>query len=121
MNLNTITEVKRPASADQITQWRDGYAWLAGGTWLFSEPQVATDTLIDLERLQLAGLAGVAGRARHRGDLPHRRARPVRRAGRVARDAADARVLPTRSWPRSRSGTPPPSAATSACRCRPAR
>src|SRR2546425_6814350 len=51
MNLNTITEVKRPASADQITQWRDGYAWLAGGTWLFSEPQVATDTLIDLERL----------------------------------------------------------------------
>src|SRR2546425_3180800 len=51
MNLNTITEVKRPASADQITQWRDGYAWLAGGTWLFSEPQVATDTLIDLEQL----------------------------------------------------------------------
>jgi len=51
MNLNTITEVKRPASADQITHWRDGYAWLAGGTWLFSEPQVATDTLIDLERL----------------------------------------------------------------------
>ena len=28
MNLNTITEVKRPMSADQITQWRDGYAWL---------------------------------------------------------------------------------------------
>lgn len=51
MNLNTITEVKRPASADQITQWRDGYAWLAGGTWLFSEPQVATDTLIDLDQL----------------------------------------------------------------------
>jgi hypothetical protein len=50
MNLNTITELKRPASADQITQWRDGYAWLAGGTWLFSEPQVATDTLIDLEQ-----------------------------------------------------------------------
>jgi putative selenate reductase molybdopterin-binding subunit len=43
MNLNTITEVKRPASADQITQWRDEYAWLAGGTWLFSEPQVATN------------------------------------------------------------------------------
>ena len=30
MNLNTINEVKRPTSADQITQWRDGYAWLAG-------------------------------------------------------------------------------------------
>ncbi|MGA7486799.1 MAG: FAD binding domain-containing protein [Xanthobacteraceae bacterium] len=51
MNLNTITEVKRPRSADLITQWRDGYAWLAGGTWLFSEPQVATDTLIDLDHL----------------------------------------------------------------------
>ena len=51
MNLNTITEVQHPASIDQITQWRDGYAWLAGGTWLFSEPQVATDTLIDLDAL----------------------------------------------------------------------
>jgi CO/xanthine dehydrogenase FAD-binding subunit len=51
VNLNTITEVKRPSSPDQISQWRDGYAWLAGGTWLFSEPQVATDTLIDLEDL----------------------------------------------------------------------
>jgi CO/xanthine dehydrogenase FAD-binding subunit len=56
MNLNTITEVKYPTSADQITQWRDGYAWLAGGTWLFSEPQIATDTLIDLEQLQWPAL-----------------------------------------------------------------
>lgn len=56
MNLNTITEIKRPASADQITQWRDGYAWLAGGTWLFSEPQVTTDTLIDLDQLRWPAL-----------------------------------------------------------------
>jgi hypothetical protein len=56
MNLNTIAEVKRPASANQITQWRDGYAWLAGGTWLFSEPQVATDTLIDLDQLNWPAL-----------------------------------------------------------------
>jgi len=56
MNLNTITEVKRPTSADQITQWRDGYAWLAGGTWLFSEPQVTTDTLIDLDQLKWPAL-----------------------------------------------------------------
>ena len=56
MNLNTITEVKRPASADQITQWRDNYAWLAGGTWLFSEPQFATDTLIDLDALNWPAL-----------------------------------------------------------------
>ena len=51
MNLNTITEIKRPRSADEIRHWQDGYAWLAGGTWLFSEPQVHTDTLIDLETL----------------------------------------------------------------------
>ena len=50
MDLNTIVEVKRPSSADDV-RWRDGYAWLAGGTWLFSEPQVKTDTLIDLATL----------------------------------------------------------------------
>jgi CO/xanthine dehydrogenase FAD-binding subunit len=56
MNLNTIVEVKRPGSSEQIGQWRDGYAWLAGGTWLFSEPQVATSTLIDLDGLGWAPL-----------------------------------------------------------------
>jgi CO/xanthine dehydrogenase FAD-binding subunit len=51
MNLNTIVEVKRPASTSEIGPWKDGYSWLAGGTWLFSEPQVAVDTLIDLPSL----------------------------------------------------------------------
>ena len=51
MDINTIREIRRPSSAEDITQWRDGYAWLAGGTWLFSEPQIATDTLIDLDQL----------------------------------------------------------------------
>jgi CO/xanthine dehydrogenase FAD-binding subunit len=49
MNLNTITQVKRPSSALEIAEWRPGYAWLGGGTWLFSEPQVTTDTLNDLD------------------------------------------------------------------------
>ena len=56
MNLNTVVEVRRPASADEITQWRDGYAWLAGGTWLFSEPQWTIDTLIDLDQLRWPAL-----------------------------------------------------------------
>ena len=56
MNLNTITEVKRPASTDEIPEWREGYAWLAGGTWLFSTPQIATHTLIDLETLRWPAL-----------------------------------------------------------------
>ncbi len=51
MDLNTIVEIKRPACADEVKHWKDGHAWLAGGTWLFSEPQVAIDTLVDLEGL----------------------------------------------------------------------
>jgi CO/xanthine dehydrogenase FAD-binding subunit len=51
VNLNTIAEVKRPKSLDEVGGWRAGNAWLAGGTWLFSEPQIHTDTLIDLETL----------------------------------------------------------------------
>jgi len=51
MDLNTIREIKRPASIDDIASWRAGHAWLAGGTWLFSEPQLAIDTLVDLEAL----------------------------------------------------------------------
>src|SRR5579871_2213360 len=49
MNLTTIRSVQRLASADAVAAWRDGNAWLAGGTWLFSEPQPKLDTLIDLE------------------------------------------------------------------------
>src|ERR1700742_4615238 len=56
MDLNTITEVLRPSSADAIKQWRNDFAWLAGGTWLVSEPQVDTHTLIDLESLKWPAL-----------------------------------------------------------------
>lgn len=49
MNLNTIVKVERPKAIEDV-QWSEGHAWLAGGTWLFSEPQVATDTLVDLEQ-----------------------------------------------------------------------
>ena len=56
MNLNTVREVKQPRSADETTKWRPGYAWLAGGTWLFSTPQIATDTLIDLRSLHWPSL-----------------------------------------------------------------
>jgi CO/xanthine dehydrogenase FAD-binding subunit len=57
MNLGTISELKRPGSIADVDGWRDGYSWLAGGTWLFSEPQVAVDTLIDLDSLGWAPLA----------------------------------------------------------------
>ncbi len=56
MDLNTIAEIRRPSDANTITRWQKGYAWLAGGTWLFSEPQIDTHTLIDLESLNWPAL-----------------------------------------------------------------
>ena len=49
MDLHTITEIKRPTTPEEVTHWESGFAWLAGGTWLFSEPQIATHTLVDLQ------------------------------------------------------------------------
>jgi CO/xanthine dehydrogenase FAD-binding subunit len=48
MDLNTITEVAHPQRRDQLPVWTAGDAWLAGGTWLFSEPQAHLTRLIDL-------------------------------------------------------------------------
>jgi CO/xanthine dehydrogenase FAD-binding subunit len=56
MNLSTIAQVRRPTSRDEIGAWHEGCSWLAGGTWLFSEPQVNVDTLIDLDGLGWAPL-----------------------------------------------------------------
>jgi CO/xanthine dehydrogenase FAD-binding subunit len=52
MDLNTVTEVARPTSREEARGWRDGDAWLAGGTWLFSEPQPAVRRLVDLQGLR---------------------------------------------------------------------
>ncbi len=51
MDLNTIGEVARPKPGEAAIGWRDGDAWLAGGTWLFSEPQPHLRRLIDLQGL----------------------------------------------------------------------
>jgi CO/xanthine dehydrogenase FAD-binding subunit len=48
MDLNTITEVAHPQTRAQLPVWTAGDAWLAGGTWLFSEPQAHLTRLIDL-------------------------------------------------------------------------
>jgi CO/xanthine dehydrogenase FAD-binding subunit len=56
MDLHTVTRVRRPARAQEIASWEAGLAWLAGGTWLFSEPQPDVHTLIDLESLQWPSL-----------------------------------------------------------------
>src|SRR6516162_1888670 len=56
MDLNSITQMYRPTSIDFLPEWREGYAWLAGGTWLFSEPQPSIRALVDLESLSWPAL-----------------------------------------------------------------
>lgn len=51
MDLNTITAVSHPQMRSELPVWTPGDAWLAGGTWLFSEPQVHLTRLIDLTDL----------------------------------------------------------------------
>lgn len=52
MDLNTITEVVRRPSDRPGTDWHEGDAWLAGGTWLFSAEQPDLRRLIDLTALR---------------------------------------------------------------------
>jgi CO/xanthine dehydrogenase FAD-binding subunit len=56
MDLNTVTEVAHPTGRAQLPVWTPGDAWLAGGTWLFSEPQVHLTRLIDLTDLKWPAL-----------------------------------------------------------------
>jgi CO/xanthine dehydrogenase FAD-binding subunit len=60
MDLNTITEIARPRRRADVGAWRPGDAWLAGGTWLYSEPQPLLSRLIDLagfgwQRVEISG------------------------------------------------------------------
>lgn len=45
MDLHTVTE---HVGLDEAGAWRPGDVWLAGGTWLFSEPQPGAARLVDL-------------------------------------------------------------------------
>ncbi len=52
MDLNTVSDLARPLTRDEIPNWCDGDAWLGGGTWLFSEPQPEVRRLVDLDGLR---------------------------------------------------------------------
>ncbi len=56
MDLNTITAVAQPQSRADLPPWTAGDAWLAGGTWLYSEPQTHLTRLIDLADLKWPAL-----------------------------------------------------------------
>jgi CO/xanthine dehydrogenase FAD-binding subunit len=51
MDLDTITAIEHPRHRGDLTCFVDGDAWLAGGTWLFSEPQPKLKRLVDLTDL----------------------------------------------------------------------
>ncbi|GFG52881.1 FAD-binding molybdopterin dehydrogenase [Mycolicibacterium agri] len=51
MDINTINDVVRRPAEPPGSHWREGDAWLAGGTWLFSEQQPNLRRLIDLAPL----------------------------------------------------------------------
>ena len=51
MDLNTIAEIVQPRRRDAIPPRSEGDALLAGGTWLYSEPQPHLRRLIDLTTL----------------------------------------------------------------------
>ncbi|KAB1072433.1 FAD binding domain-containing protein [Methylobacterium planeticum] len=51
MDLNTVGAVLRPRARAELPRWQPGDAWLAGGTWLFSEPQAGLARLVDLSDL----------------------------------------------------------------------
>ena len=61
MDLNTIRSVARPQNRAELPVWTAGDAWLAGGTWLFSEPQVQLTRLIDLTDLKWPALTITEG------------------------------------------------------------
>jgi CO/xanthine dehydrogenase FAD-binding subunit len=48
LDLNTIVSVERPRHRGELVKYSDGDAWLAGGTFLFSEPQPHLRRLFDL-------------------------------------------------------------------------
>ena len=51
MDLNEIETIFRPADPVELPTWRTDHAPLAGGTWLFSEPQPGLRGLVDLAGL----------------------------------------------------------------------
>jgi CO/xanthine dehydrogenase FAD-binding subunit len=51
MDLNTVDAVRTPTRRDELWPLGDGDAILAGGTWLFSEPQPGLRRLIDITSL----------------------------------------------------------------------
>lgn len=51
MDLHYLNTYLRPGKISDVPTWGKGWAWLAGGTWLFSDVQPDLHTLVDLDQL----------------------------------------------------------------------
>lgn len=51
MDLNTVERIATPRTREDLPAWSDGDLVLAGGTWVFSDPQVGVARLVDLTTL----------------------------------------------------------------------
>ena len=110
----TWTSTPSPRSSgahpsDPAAMWRHGDAWLAGGTWLFSDQQPDLRRLIDLVPLGWDGLAATQRRPRDRRDV-HRSATCTRfaapadwRAAPLFRTSCEAFLASFKVW-NSRDG-----------------
>ncbi|MEB3181312.1 MAG: FAD binding domain-containing protein [Nostocaceae cyanobacterium] len=57
MDLANIEHYICPLNIQNITNWSEDWAWLAGGTWLFSEPQPHLKVLVDMQSLGWSEIA----------------------------------------------------------------
>ena len=58
MDLDTVTEFVVPVTRDDLAGFGEGDAFLAGGSWLFSEPQLGVRRLFDLTALRWRPIDG---------------------------------------------------------------
>ncbi|MEO1374620.1 MAG: FAD binding domain-containing protein [Cyanobacteria bacterium J06635_10] len=69
MDLHNIDNYLCPTDINQVTDWGENWSWLAGGTWLFSEPQPQIKTLVDIQSFGWDKIEFVKGSNSHQGRL----------------------------------------------------
>ena len=69
MDLHNIDHYLRPTDISKITDWGEGWSWLAGGTWLFSELQPDIKTLVDIQSLGWNEIDLINPPLSHQGEL----------------------------------------------------
>ncbi|MDX2270976.1 MAG: FAD binding domain-containing protein [Cyanobacteriota bacterium] len=56
MDLHALETYRCPRQLSEVTAWDPTTHWLAGGTWLFSQPQPLIKVLVDLQHLGWSGI-----------------------------------------------------------------